>query len=212
VRLAPHRPKIFKRKIKDIKYKIKDAEARAAGEINLSKSRRNPNDRQTWAKENSDLIVIVVLLLALMVFKFRFAIADWVHTENTEVTENACASCLLPSAYSDSSPSSGTIGSTPGRSFFLASRQDAKPQRENCAPAFCLLPSAYLTASSSLHGDLFSPLLTTDDRSIPTCSGPSADRRLNHSSRQDAKTQRRDQNIKDQRSKLWTARWIGPGV
>jgi hypothetical protein len=141
-----------------------------------SSQQKDSSRQRAWAKENSDLIVIVVLLLALMVFKFRFAIADWVHTENTEVTENASASCLLPSAYSDSSPSSGTIGSTPGRSFFLASRQDAKPQRENCAPAFCLLPSAYLTASSSLHGDLFSPLLTTDDRSIPIHSGPSADR------------------------------------
>jgi hypothetical protein len=105
-----------------------------------------------------------------------------------------CAPTIMP-AVSCSSPSSGTDRSTPGGSFFEI------PVRATC-----------MSPLHESHGDLFSPLLTTDDRSIPTCSGPSADRRLNHSSRQDAKTQRRDQNIKDQRSKLWTARWIGPGV
>jgi hypothetical protein len=155
----------------------------------MSQNRRNPNDRQTWARENSDLIVIVVLLMALMVFKFRFAIAEWVHTENTETTENSIQTAIInsKSAVSCSSPSSGTDRSTPGGSFYCFTQRTQRSQRENLQTrltGFAGFNSIHKrdacatskNASSSLHGVLFSPLLTTDDRSIPTCSGPSADR------------------------------------
>jgi hypothetical protein len=128
----------------------------------MSQNRRHPNDRQTWAQANWDLIFIVIAIIALIALKSCSPAYAGGHDRAWPWTP---ASCLLPSAYSNacSSPSSGTDRSTPGGSFFEI------PVRATC-----------MSPLHESHGVLFSPLLTTDGRSTLLLPGPSADRRANN--------------------------------
>jgi len=129
--------------------------------VNLSMSRcnhsqkseaRRQNSRGRWdPKAKSDLIFIVAVITVLLAIAI-VAILETIRDRDGHATSMKSVSC--------SSPSSGTIGSTPGRSFFEI------PVRATC-----------MSPLRESHGESFSPLLTTDDRSTLLLPGPSADRR-----------------------------------